>query len=239
MIVRWIRATTCPPSSSSTFCGRCQATFVGLTWNCMKRMNELPRGDVAELERRGGRCRSSRRPARARSCSCSCPSPQPGSSLRIAFFRSRLAVMWKRASHEVAATDRGRRVDRDRRRRRVGRAQSMGRWPNTFASASTRDEQRSRRRRPGGPRSPLRPTPSRSRWRFRTRPSGTSADTRPFSPDELLLRLCQAVRSEDRGAAPRRLSADQNSSKYSAISHALGSSAFAWASISERFIITR
>jgi hypothetical protein len=26
------------------------------------------------------------------------PSPQPGSSLRIACFRSRLAVMWKRAS---------------------------------------------------------------------------------------------------------------------------------------------
>ena len=41
-----------------------------------------------------------------------------------------------------------------------------------------------------------------------------------------------------RGALRTRL-ADQNSSKYSAISHALESSAFAWASISERFIITR
>ncbi len=33
--------------------------------------------------------------------------------------------------------------------------------------------------------------------------------------------------------------ANQNSSRYSAISHAPASAAFAWASISERFIMTR
>lgn len=38
--------------------------------------------------------------------------------------------------------------------------------------------------------------------------------------------------------SPRR-AADQNISKYSAISHALASAALEWASISERFIITR
>src|SRR5205085_8060059 len=92
--VRWcFRVRRCVvPSKSSTFAGRRHATFVGLTWNCMKSRKLCPCGMCPSV--------NSSWPSRLAWPSglgsivfIDWPSAQPGSRTRIAFLMSCRAVM--------------------------------------------------------------------------------------------------------------------------------------------------
>src|SRR5207247_8806829 len=98
-MVRWrlkVRSEVLP-SFSSTVCSRLKVTFVGLTWNCMKRMWLSPAAISPSSKER--------RPLSLVSLSglgsivfICIPSAQPGPRTRVAFLMSSRAVMWKRAS---------------------------------------------------------------------------------------------------------------------------------------------
>ena len=148
MIVWWMRARRCQPSRSSTFCDRCHATFVGFTWNSMNRMSECRGSDVAEIEpqapvvaRLADRRRLDRvdahalRPARVEHEPCI-----PEIALR-GDVEARL--------HEVAAANRGGRVDATGSPHGTSARVVDGRWPKTSASPTTRRPRSARAPRAG------------------------------------------------------------------------------------------
>ena len=87
------------PSSRSTFCGRCQATFVGFTWNCRKRRYDLPSGMWPSVKTsRPFVARLGRSATGSTVFIAQALGPARIEERACALRRSRLAVMWKRAS---------------------------------------------------------------------------------------------------------------------------------------------